>query len=447
MALQRLQMIIQNILPTPDAARPSATHAGPNPSRRSGQLPASFRMACVSLTCLALVACGGSGLEVMRSQQQLKESINTTKALRGVECAPVELAKAEANLAFALVEMGEGDSPRARQHLSDGEAWLKAAQSRLKECPPEEAPAPAPSAPKDSDQDGIADTLDACPDRPEDLNGIEDDDGCPEGTRDRDGDGIVDNQDRCPDQPEDRDGVEDEDGCPDVTQDQDNDGIADEVDRCPAQPEDRDNFQDQDGCPDVDNDGDGLFDVVDKCPNEGEDIDGFEDSDGCPDLDNDRDTIVDVNDKCPTEPETFNTFDDEDGCPDTKPEAPQVKVTKVEISGSQIRIKEQIRFKLGSDVILPVSYPILDDVVKVLQSSPKMKLRIEGHTDDQGKELYNLNLSKRRATSVMTYLIKAGIGADRLRSVGLGEGQPLIEGITEEARAANRRVEFHITEQ
>ncbi|MBX3249513.1 MAG: OmpA family protein [Myxococcales bacterium] len=98
---------------------------------------------------------------------------------------------------------------------------------------------------------------------------------------DRDGDGIPDELDACPDEPEDLDGFEDEDGCPDL--DNDGDGILDRDDRCPSQPEDFDGFEDEDGCPDPDNDGDGIPDERDACPNEPETVNGVEDEDGCPD--------------------------------------------------------------------------------------------------------------------------------------------------------------------
>jgi len=98
---------------------------------------------------------------------------------------------------------------------------------------------------------------------------------------DADGDGIADSVDKCPNDPEDKDMFEDTDGCPDP--DNDHDGIPDEADKCPLDPEDKDGFQDEDGCPDKDNDGDGIPDVADKCPNEPETINGIQDDDGCPD--------------------------------------------------------------------------------------------------------------------------------------------------------------------
>jgi OOP family OmpA-OmpF porin len=98
---------------------------------------------------------------------------------------------------------------------------------------------------------------------------------------DSDNDGIPDDVDVCPDIPEDIDVFHDEDGCPDF--DNDNDGIYDAQDKCPNDPEDFDGFQDEDGCSDPDNDGDGIPDKFDKCPNTPEDKEGVADDDGCPD--------------------------------------------------------------------------------------------------------------------------------------------------------------------
>ncbi len=104
----------------------------------------------------------------------------------------------------------------------------------------------------------------------------------PVASADTDGDGIPDYRDACVELPEDLDGFEDEDGCPDP--DNDGDGIPDALDLAPNKPEDFDGFEDDDGIPDLDNDGDGIIDDRDMCPDEREDFDGFEDEDGCPDL-------------------------------------------------------------------------------------------------------------------------------------------------------------------
>ena len=164
----------------------------------------------------------------------------------------------------------------------------------------------------DSDQDGVPDDVDQCPDKKEDRDGFEDEDGCPD--VDNDKDNVADEDDQCPNEPEDKDNYKDEDGCPDP--DNDNDGIPDAIDKCPNEPEDFDGFQDDDGCPDLDNDKDGIPDVIDQCPNEPEDKDGYQDEDGCPDPDNDGDGMPDLNDLCPNVSEDFDGVADDDGCPE-----------------------------------------------------------------------------------------------------------------------------------
>ena len=98
---------------------------------------------------------------------------------------------------------------------------------------------------------------------------------------DPDRDGVRGDADLCPDRPEDFDGFEDEDGCPDP--DNDRDGVPDLIDLAPSLPEDFDGFEDADGRPDLDNDNDGIADRDDLCPDRPEDFDGIEDEDGCPD--------------------------------------------------------------------------------------------------------------------------------------------------------------------
>jgi hypothetical protein len=169
---------------------------------------------------------------------------------------------------------------------------------------------------RDRDQDGIPDRRDACPGAAEDVDGYQDEDGCPD--LDNDGDGIPDAIDAAPLQPEDLDGFADEDGLPDP--DNDGDGILDQNDECPDEAEDFDGHQDNDGCPEefYDADGDGIEDDEDRCPNSPEDMDGFEDGDGCPESDNDLDGIDDADDLCPDDPEDYNGVQDEDGCPETR---------------------------------------------------------------------------------------------------------------------------------
>lgn len=169
--------------------------------------------------------------------------------------------------------------------------------------------------PSDQDRDGIIDSGDLCPTQAEDVDGFQDQDGCPDA--DNDGDGFKDASDGCPMEPEDRDGFQDVDGCPEEEDnDRDKDRVPDNRDRCPEEAEDLDGFQDSDGCPDPDNDGDGVLDKQDQCPTQAEDMDKLADEDGCPDTDADSDGIPDEKDQCPRKAETVNGVKDEDGCPE-----------------------------------------------------------------------------------------------------------------------------------
>ena len=284
----------------------------------------------------------------------------------------------------------------------------------------------------DNDGDGILDVDDECPEDPEDADGFEDLDGCPE--RDNDGDRIVDTEDRCPNDPEDLDGFADIDGCPEY--DNDEDSIKDGVDRCPNVPEDFDGFADEDGCPEeeADRDADGVIDNFDPCPDDPEDRDGFQDEDGCPELDNDEDGIPDVDDLCPNAPENINGFKDDDGCPDD---------TKAVLKDKKIVILERILFYVDEDRIRPESFPVLQAVFDTLIDNPQVeRVRIEGHTDHNGAEAYNQELSERRALSVRSWLVEAGVVPTRLLARGYGEIYPVAPNRTLEGRAQNRRVEF-----
>ncbi|NLL13926.1 MAG: OmpA family protein [Fibrobacter sp.] len=281
---------------------------------------------------------------------------------------------------------------------------------------------------QDDDRDGIKNDKDRCPQDPEDIDGFQDDDGCPD--PDNDNDGIPDLKDKCPNDPEDKDGFEDEDGCPDL--DNDGDGIPDLKDQCPNVAEDFDGFEDEDGCPDPDNDKDGIPDSLDKCPNEAEDFDGFEDKDGCPELDNDKDGIPDLKDKCPNEPETFNGFEDEDGCPDTLKKEPDMPKQQT-IQG--------ILFKSGSPEMTFESYQHLEPVIQKLKQYPEVEIEIRGHTDSYGNYNKNMTLSQMRAESVRQYMISKGIEASRLKAVGFGSSSPIADNRTAAGRAMNRRIE------
>ena len=305
-------------------------------------------------------------------------------------------------------------------------------------------PEPVKSIP-DSDEDGLRDDVDDCPDEPEDKDEFQDEDGCPE--PDNDEDTILDEADQCPLDKEDLDKFEDEDGCPDPDNDKDN--ILDVDDDCP----DEAGIPEKNGCPLRDKDGDGIYDEDDKCPTEAEDKDGFEDEDGCPEADNDKDGFLDADDKCPNEAETYNGNEDEDGCPDGD--------MVVVVTETEIKINEKVFFESGKATIQEKSFKLLDTVAVVLNRNAQItKIRVEGHTDDVGRDASNLKLSKERAASVREYLVGKGVDAARIESEGFGETQPLCEDVPkflekkgnmakaklDACRLLNRRVQFKITE-
>jgi outer membrane protein OmpA-like peptidoglycan-associated protein len=247
---------------------------------------------------------------------------------------------------------------------------------------------------------------------------------------DTDGDGILDPSDTCPKDAEDLDGFQDDDGCPDL--DNDKDGVPDATDKCRDEAEDLDQFEDADGCVDPDNDRDGKLDADDRCPNEAEDADGFEDEDGCPDLDNDKDGVPDTADECPMEPGTAEAK----GCPKS-----------IRVEAGAIRLLQQINFANNSDVILGESNSIMEELLAAMQANARIgHVRVEGHTDDRGSDKKNLELSKKRAASVMRWLVARGVDPTRFEAWGCGEIQPIETNKTAAGRASNRRVVFAITD-
>ncbi len=289
------------------------------------------------------------------------------------------------------------------------------------------APAKATTPPSDRDGDAVIDSEDACIDMPGVRTNDPKTNGCPLVVADRDGDGIVDGDDACPDTP----GVKTEDpktnGCP---SDRDQDGIADAKDACPDVAGPKTDDPATNGCP-PDRDKDGVADAVDACP----DVAGVKTEDpktnGCP-PDRDHDGIVDRDDACPDAPGPHNADPKKNGCP------------LVSIKAGQVTILEQIKFKTNSAVIIE-SQTILDAVAKTLNEHSEIKhLRVQGHTDNTGSLAYNKNLSRQRAAAVVTALVKTGVNKNRLSSAGFGPTVPLADNSTDEGRAANRRVEFHI---
>ncbi len=221
--------------------------------------------------------------------------------------------------------------------------------------------------------------------------------------------------------------------------DRDGDGFPDNIDKCPDIKEDGKEPEPTDGCPvDADRDGDGIPDDMDRCPDTPEDKDGIEDQDGCPEKDADNDNIPDAEDKCPTEPGPASDIAEKHGCPG---------LARIDDETGEIAILEPIQFEYNSAQIKPVSFPILDEVVGLLKARNNLRIGVYGHTDSRGNDNYNLNLSKRRAASVLKYLADHGIAGGRLESEGYGESRPKCNEETEECWTINRRVEFKMLNQ
>jgi OmpA-OmpF porin, OOP family len=253
--------------------------------------------------------------------------------------------------------------------------------------------------PKDKDEDGIPDKYDLCKGTPEKYRNYVDSVGCP---ADRDRDTILDADDVCP-------------GCPDT----DGDGVPDKDDQCPKVA----GSKEFNGCPDTD--GDGIEDRKDKCPDKAGTVEG----EGCPDTDGDG--VFDNKDKCVDKAGTIANK----GCP----EVAAAVVKQIQ------NVAKNIFFETNKDVLLTASYDDLDALAKILSDYPESHVKIDGHTDSDGDDAANLDLSQRRASTVVEYLVGKGIARDRMVATGYGETKPVVENTTKSNKARNRRVEINLT--
>lgn len=103
---------------------------------------------------------------------------------------------------------------------------------------------------------------------------------------------------------------------------------------------------------------------------------------------------------------------------------------------------KDIKFESDKDVLMASSHPALVEMVKLLKAHPEMSVEIQGHTDSTASAAHNLDLSKRRAHSVMQYLKNKGIAASRMTAKGYGETRPIDTNDTVKGRSNNRRVEL-----
>ena len=149
--------------------------------------------------------------------------------------------------------------------------------------------------------------------------------------------------------------------------------------------------------------------------------------------DTDGDGIYDKDDACP---EVAGTVANK-GCPEVSVEV---------LNDLNVQIKS-VLFDYNAATVRAESYTTLDNVAKIMDEYPTTRFLIEGHTDDRGRDAYNLNLSDQRAASVRSYLTGKGIAASRLESKGFGEARPVASNKTAAGRQENRRVELSIIDK
>lgn len=258
---------------------------------------------------------------------------------------------------------------------------------------------------KDADEDGVPDIDDHCPT----VAGLAQFLGCP----DTDGDGIEDRADSCKLLA----GIAQFKGCPDT----DGDGIEDKLDACPTEQGPAEYYY---GCPVRDTDNDGVEDKLDACLL----VKGIIAFNGCPDSDNDG--VEDKLDPCPNTPGPKENR----GCP---------AVEKKDKEKLDLAVKA-VKFETGKAVLKPESNKILTDIADILTRYPHYNLRIEGHTDNQGKDEANLLLSEKRAQACADFLTAKNIAKTRFMVKGFGETKPVADNKTAAGRTKNRRVEFEL---
>ncbi len=114
------------------------------------------------------------------------------------------------------------------------------------------------------------------------------------------------------------------------------------------------------------------------------------------------------------------------------------------ISSKIAVVLKNVFYETGNFKLKNESKSELDRLVKFLEINPNVKLEIAGHTDNVGSDANNLDLSQKRATEIVNYLIAAGIDKTRLKAKGYGASKPIADNSTDEGRAQNRRTEVSI---
>jgi OOP family OmpA-OmpF porin len=132
---------------------------------------------------------------------------------------------------------------------------------------------------------------------------------------------------------------------------------------------------------------------------------------------------------------------------DGKDQCPQTPAGhRVDSVGCSFDTRLEVFFDTNSATLKPESYADLDRLVDVMKRVPTIRGAIEGHTDSTGSDAHNQDLSERRASAVVDYLVNKGIDRSRVEPKGFGESQPIGSNDTAEGRAQNRRVVLRRTD-
>jgi outer membrane protein OmpA-like peptidoglycan-associated protein len=125
----------------------------------------------------------------------------------------------------------------------------------------------------------------------------------------------------------------------------------------------------------------------------------------------------------------------------TQTETAEVEVTAAPVIEARVKL-QGVTFGSGNATLTPNAKKVLDGVAEQLLANPKVKIEIQGHTDNVGKPATNLELSERRAKSVVGYLATKGVKMSNMRAVGYGQDIPIADNKTAEGRELNRRIEM-----
>jgi OOP family OmpA-OmpF porin len=175
--------------------------------------------------------------------------------------------------------------------------------------------------------------------------------------------------------------------------------------------------------------------------------------------DDDNDGVINMNDRCPTSPAGVTVDSrgceidsDKDGVKDSVDQCLATPAgAKVDSKGCRIMLAEDVSIRLNvkfannSNVVSNEYHQEISKVATFMKQYPDTRVVIEGHTDSRGSANYNQQLSQKRATAVMQYLIdNFSISSARVSSIGKGEETPIADNNTAEGRATNRRVQAEI---